>query len=348
MLEANGLTSSAQIVASDVFAASRRGRAMYSSLAKRARRTGAVFFCLMNAFVACADEVAPQEEGLRDFPLAVYKLHKKPEARRKLPKKLQEISGLAVASDGRLFAHDDERGIVYELNVDEGKISKRFFLGREVVSADFEGIAVAEGAIYLVTSGGTLYEVREGVDEEYVDYRIRDSGIGDRCEVEGLEFDPLDRVLLLACKTARGRELKDSVVIFRWSLVDEQLATPPYIRVAEDKIRKYLPTKSFHPSGIARHPVSGNYFILSGRDHAVLEITPSGSPVGATQLKSGRHEQAEGIAIGVGVVADFDVVISDEGDDGRARLARYRARTREVREVEKPIVRAGEARSESQ
>jgi hypothetical protein len=65
-------------------------------------------------------------------------------------------------------------------------------------------------------------------------------------------------------------------------------------------------------------------------------------------LKSGRHEQAEGIAIGVGVVADFDVVISDEGDDGRARLARYRARTRDVREVEKPIVRAGETRSESQ
>jgi len=334
MLDVNGWTSPAQIVVSDVFAASICGRAMYSSLAKRARRTGAVFFCLLNALVACSDEVPLQEEGIRvtrDFPLAVYKLHKKPEARRKLPKKLQEISGLAVASGGRLLAHDDERGIVYELNVDEGKISKRFFLGREVVSADFEGIAVAEGAIYMVTSGGTLYEMREGVDEEYVDYRTRDSGIGDRCEVEGLEFDPSERVLLLACKTARGRELKNSVVIFRWSLVDGQLATPPYIRVAEKKIRKYLPTKGFHPSGIARHPESGNYFILSGRDHAVLEITPGGSPVGATQLKSGRHEQAEGIAIGVGVVSDFDVVISDEGDDGRARLARYRARTRDVR-----------------
>jgi hypothetical protein len=49
------------------------------------------------------------------------------------------------------------------------------------------------------------------------------------------------------------------------------------------------------------------------------------------------HEQAEGIAIGVGIVADFDVVISDEGDDGRARLARYRARARDVREIDKPI-----------
>lgn len=81
MLDVNGWTSPAQIVVSDVFAASICGRAMYSSLAKRARRTGAVFFCLLNALVACSDEVPLQEEGIRvtrDFPLAVYKLHKSP------------------------------------------------------------------------------------------------------------------------------------------------------------------------------------------------------------------------------------------------------------------------------
>jgi uncharacterized protein YjiK len=329
MMEEKVLTRPTPIVAGNAFAALRLSRANRSSLGNRARRTGTVLVCLMFAFVACADEVTPRAVGLeatQDFPLALYKLHKKPETRRKLPDKLQEISGLAVTPEGRLLAHDDERGVVYELNVRKGKISKRFFLGRDVVTADFEGIAVAEGAVFLVTSGGTLYETREGADEEHVDYQTRDTGIGDVCEVEGLDFEPLDRVLLLACKTTRGSELKDSVTIFRWSLVDKRLAEPPYIRVANDRIREYLPTKKFHPSGIARHPASGNYFILSGREHVVVEITPSGVPVGATQLNNGRHQQAEGIAIDVGDVGDFDIVISDEGDDGRARLARYRAR----------------------
>ena len=334
-LKANELTRPTQNRPNDASATSTRRRASLSSFGIRAGRTVALFVCLTHVLIGCADEATSQAEDrevTRDFPLALYKLHKKPEMRRKLPKTLHEISGLAVASDGRLLAHDDERGIVYELNVKKGKIEKTFFLGRDVVTADFEGIAVAEGAIFLVTSGGTLYEAREGEDGEHVDYRTRDSGIGDVCEVEGLEFDPLDLVLLLACKTTRGSEFENSVAIFRWSLVDKRLATPPFIRVAEDRIREYMPTKGFHPSGIARHPASGNYFLLSGRDHAVVEITPSGVPVGATQLKSRRHPQAEGIAIDVGDVGDFDVVISDEGEDGRARLARYRARKRDVRE----------------
>ena len=102
-MEEKVLTRPTPIVAGNAFAALRLSRANRSSLGNRARRTGTVLVCLMFAFVACADEVTPRAVGLeatQNFPLALYKLHKKPETRRKLPDKLQEISGLAVTPEG--------------------------------------------------------------------------------------------------------------------------------------------------------------------------------------------------------------------------------------------------------
>ncbi|PLX31312.1 MAG: hypothetical protein C0600_06030 [Ignavibacteria bacterium] len=66
-----------------------------------------------------------------------------PTAQFELPKRLKEISGLAVDDRGRLFAHDDESGIVYQLDPMTGKIVKSFRLGRTLVTEDFEGIAIA-------------------------------------------------------------------------------------------------------------------------------------------------------------------------------------------------------------
>lgn len=79
-----------------------------------------------------------------------------------LPERLREISGLAMTADGRALAHDDEVGIIYEIDHRQGRVVKEFRLGNDTVRADFEGIAVAGDRIYLVTSDGTIYESPEG------------------------------------------------------------------------------------------------------------------------------------------------------------------------------------------
>ena len=58
-----------------------------------------------------------------------------------LPKSLREVSGLAFTADGRLFAHDDERAIVYQLDYSDGAVVKRFALGDPPDEDDFEAIA---------------------------------------------------------------------------------------------------------------------------------------------------------------------------------------------------------------
>ncbi len=294
----------------------------------------AVAFWVVHVIAACADEGtieqtdSTQSSPLRESSISLYKLRKPPKVEWKLPKRLREISGLATTPDGRLFAHNDERAIIYEIDIDEGEIVKSFHLGPNGIEADFEGIAIAGDSIFLVTSTGTLYETVEGSADEEVNYATDDTGIGDVCEVEGLEYEPSDQTLLLACKTTRGLRLKGGVAVFRWSIESHRLAEPDLIWVSEDEIGRHLPQKRFHPSGIARHPANGTYLIISAREHALIEVTPSGNVVAAEDLKSGRHRRAEGITVAVRKNGAFDLIISNEGGNRRARLARYHDRSR--------------------
>ena len=47
----------------------------------------------------------------------------------KLSNQLKEISGLASSNDGRIFGHDDEEGVIHQIDPSNGEIVKRFQLG---------------------------------------------------------------------------------------------------------------------------------------------------------------------------------------------------------------------------
>lgn len=124
-----------------------------------------------------------------------------------LPRRLQEISGLAFADDGRLFAHGDERGIVYAIDTDTGDVDHGFALGSPSapVPGDFEGIARVGERWFLVSSRGLLYEFRHVAEGEASPIRVTDTGVGGSCEIEGLTYEPASNSLLLACKTIAPR-----------------------------------------------------------------------------------------------------------------------------------------------
>ena len=299
------------------------------SLAITAVASALLLTCLLTA---CAEESSSAEGAVPRVSSSIYpvltryKVRKSPTARWKLPKGLNEVSGLAAATNGRLFAHDDERAVIYEISVDDEDVTRKFRLGPKKLAGDFEGITIAEGSIFLVTSDGTFFQTPENADGERVAYVTHSTGIGDICEIEGLGYEPLDRSLLLACKKTRGSDLEGGVAVFRWSLASHELSDPGLIWIPSTAIEQHLQKKSFHPSGIVRHPLSGTYFILSAREHAVLEVTATGEIVGAAELKRNRHPHAEGIAILIEESGDYTLLIGDEGDDRRARITSYRLR----------------------
>ena len=252
--------------------------------------------------------------------LARYDL-KKPARHFKLPKRLREVSGLTVLAENRLLAHDDERGVVVELDYRTGSIVKAFALGdqRDPVADDFEGIAAAEGRLYLVSSEGRLYEFGEGADGEAVLYNLYATGIGRAYEIEGLAYDPAQRVLLLVSKNPKSPKQAGLIAIYRWSVDTKQLATVDRILLEAAALARRIGRKRFQPSGIERHPVSGNYVLVAARQHAVAEITPQGQVLAVAELAARRHPQAEGISF----AADHTLIIADEGAGKRARLTFY-------------------------
>ena len=233
--------------------------------------------------------------------------HETPLARWLLPSRLREISGLALTSDGRLFAHGDENGVVTELDYRKGTVVKQFALGKPTVKADFEGIAIANDVIYMLSSKGTLYEFAEGVGGDQVDYVARDTHLGRDCEFEGVAFDSLTQSLLFACKHVRKNSLRDFMLIYRWKL---QKGAGPRVSEIKVPLKKVIGTnkwKGVHPSDITVDPLSGNYVLVASKEQALIEITPAGEVVFARPLP-GKHPQAEGVAI----TRDSILIVSDE------------------------------------
>ena len=259
----------------------------------------------------------PHEDNLT---LASYDL-KKPARRFKLPKQWREISGLTMLGENRLLAHDDERGVVFEIDYRDGSIVKSFALSDQLdpIADDFEGIAAAEGRVYLVSSSGRLYEFVEGTDGETVLYNLYTTGIGRDHEIEGLAYDPDQRVLLLISKNPKNPRQTGLVTICRWSLDTKQLVEDGHILIPAVALSNRIDSKRFQPSGIERHPVSGNYFIVAARQCAIAEITPQGQVLAVADLAADRHPQTEGIAF----ASDNTLIVSDEGVSKRATLTFY-------------------------
>ena len=237
----------------------------------------------------------------------------------RLSRGLEEISGLAMTPDGRLFAHNDERAIIYELDVESGRILKAFSAGHRGVRGDFEGIALAGPRFFLASSSGEIVETEEGSPGSAMNYRVHLTGLGEKCELEGLAFDPDANTLLLPCKETRSRELRGHIVVFSMDIGSMRVTTVPRIFLPLGELETLNLHASFFPSGIEIHPETGNIFLISARTEAILEFTPQGALLAGRDLRKETHPQPEGITFG----PDGALLLSDEGQGKRGSLTRY-------------------------
>lgn len=232
-----------------------------------------------------------------------------------LGKELTEISGLTLTGDGRLFTHGDEGARVFEIDYRSGRMVKNFGLGSQPVRGDFEAITSVGDSLYLLTSGGMLYQFKEGAHGSNVAYVSHDTGLKEACEFEGVAFDSSQGTLLLLCKNVFTKgALEDSLVIYRLphsAALDSTASDSAFTRltVPLEPIIGPNDWKSLHPSDITVDPSSGNYVIVAADERALVEITPAGQLVSARAL--GRAlAHVEGVAI----TKDHILIMSTEGD----------------------------------
>jgi uncharacterized protein YjiK len=240
----------------------------------------------------------------------------------KLKNVLKEISGLAVTDDGRLFGHNDELGVIYEINPKTGEIIKRFELGTFGITGDFEGLAFANSKFYLTESNGTLYEFSEGSNNSSVKFKTFKTGFSSKFEIEGLCYYPESNVLLFASKDYPGKNYKGFRTVYAFSLESYSLLPEPFLKVEIDKINSELKNKGFFPSGIEYNKFTNTFFIISSKGQkAIVELNTDGELLKVEKLKGKYHKQPEGIAF----LHDGTMVIADEGVKGNATLTVYPA-----------------------
>jgi len=233
----------------------------------------------------------------------------------KLPKDLTEISGMTMTPDGRLFAQQDENGIIYQVDYANGNIIKRFSLGNPVIKEDFEDIVFANNNFYLLKSTGVIYEFDEGVDGESVEFKVYKTELNHANDVEGLCFDAETNSLLLACKGASGTGDNEDKTVYSFSLDSMKLNKVPRFILSLEEIKK-----NFNPSGIEKNLFTGTYFIIAANGNEIIELSKDGNILGRHVLPADIHMQPEGITFS----KDRNLLISNEGKSGKGYIVVYK------------------------
>jgi len=257
-----------------------------------------------------------QQNALNEGTLPNYNFSEEHSRAITLPKQLNEISGLAVTGDNRLFAHNDEVGTVYEIDISAGKIINEFYLGKKKIKKDFEGIAVAKDSLFMVTSAGVIYKFSYSDHKKNVDYKKFNTFLSAKYNVEGLCYDKATNSLLIACKDYAGRDLAEYKAIYSFDLSKYKLQEQPRFLINLDSLKNKFNINNFSPTGIEVHPYSGNVFVLSSHEKTIVELSPNGLLLNAVKLKSKNHRQPEGIAF----LSDWSLLISDEGKGEKAKV----------------------------
>jgi uncharacterized protein YjiK len=135
-------------------------------------------------------------------------------------------------------------------------------------------------------------------------------------DVEGLEYDRDSNALLLACKGYPGKNLAGNKTVYAFSLDTYRLTPVPRMIIS---LKDVSGGKSFNPSGIARHPVSGTYFIVSADAGAIIETDGNGAVLAQRTLPKSINRQPEGIAF----APDTSLIICNDGQGKTSTLTVY-------------------------
>jgi uncharacterized protein YjiK len=237
-----------------------------------------------------------------------------------LPTELSEVSGLAVAGPDSIFLHNDEHAIIYEMRVSDGRVLRAFALGDPTIEGDFEGIAANQERVFLVTSDGLIYSALPAEHGQRTSYQVYDSGVGPRCEIEGLSLSPERDGLLLLCKRFRDGTDEALLEIYFWPYGAERSYVEPWLSIPLEQLLEQGEIAEFQPSGIEWDEVGQRALIVSARNRVLLEIDAQGALIDHRKLDEERHPKTEGIAL----LSDGRMVLADEGSTTRkGKLAVY-------------------------
>ncbi|MFZ1331243.1 MAG: hypothetical protein WAR83_03600 [Flavobacteriales bacterium] len=276
----------------------------------------------------------PKRDRVTDYDLS------QPDNSLILPDTLREISGITDIDSVTIACIQDENGIVFIYNLLENRLTGQYPFS---LDGDYEGITRVGNTMYILRSDGVLLEI---TDHDRSDFNVitylTNIPANDN---EGLCYDPFGNRLLIASKgkIGKGPEFKNKRVIYEFDLRSKKLTEEPVFDLDLELIKAFaiennisLPTKAlkkkgetvtepfikFMTSAIAVHTASKKLYLLSASDHLFFVFSMSGEIEHIEPLNPELFNKAEGITF----LKNHDMIITNEGEDGKATLLKFNYR----------------------
>lgn len=268
-----------------------------------------------------------------------------PDGTYELPSYLEEISGLSYYGKDKIACVQDEKGNIYVLDLEKGKISKKYDFGND---GDYEDITVIGKKAYVLENDGDIYRIK---DFKKKDRKVKkyETPLKEKNDTEGMTFDPRANALLIACKGSpsidKEKPFEGYKAIYKFDLEENKLEKDPLYLIDLERLDSYIDRNafqkfsiriakrlrlmesetSFEPSGIAIHPQSGEIFIISSVGKLLIILDRGGKVMDVKELDPDLFRQPEGICFS----PEGEMYISNEGQGEKGYVLKFNLHARQ-------------------
>ena len=236
---------------------------------------------------------------------------------------LHEISGITFIEGKKdtIFAIEDEKGKLFSIALGNTNLSHSKFAKK----GDFEDVSVLNNnTVSVLRSDGSLFlfPVAE-IGKEKIDSLHEYDNILPEGEYEGLAGE--DGKLYALCKNCLTDNEKTEVSVYTMSQDSGKILTVSGSFKIDLSFIKPEDIKGkgkgkFHPSGLAKNPVTHEWFIISSVNKLLLVLSEQWKVKEYYRLDPMIFKQPEGITFN----RKGDLYISNEGGEGDANILLFR------------------------
>jgi hypothetical protein len=235
-----------------------------------------------------------------------------------VPESLHEISGICLLKNNpdTMYAIEDETGRLFHFHLGDGRFPAYKFGGH----GDYEDVTILNDAEFVVLrSDGSLFVFPMGLIRggDKKDVKVY-AHILPKGEYEGVFGDDGGRLIAI-CKNCPDDDQRDEVSAYLLQYDDKHVLHIKdhfFVQVPASKLHSIHSKVKFHPSCVARHPLTKDWYIVSSVNKVLIVFDGQWKVKGMYDLDPVLFKQPEGLA--------FDnkgnMYISNEGVQGNANV----------------------------
>jgi uncharacterized protein YjiK len=234
---------------------------------------------------------------------------------------LHEISGITFLNgkSDTIFSIEDETAKLFSYSFGSNQFSHSKF-GKK---GDYEDVTVlGNNSFVVLRSDGSLFKFSTAaIGKEKIDSVKEYNNILPEGEYEGISAAA--GKLFVLCKNCPGDNQKKEVSVFTLEQVNDSainITNTFKINLSMLQLKENTERKNFHPSGLAKNPVTKDWFIISSVNKLLLVLDEQWKVKEFYPLDPSLFNQPEGIAF----ADNGDLYISNEGGEGVATILLFR------------------------